>query len=147
MEVERELVDVLREQVAEHPFENVEVVFGEYTDPKLPDGEIDLAITSLTYHHIAGRVEYFANLRKDLSLDGRVAHLDDRDDLPTPIRWLPTKGHWSNVAEMTDEMDRADYVRVAHFDFLPVQSFQIYEPKAPTPQSARSTSARDAAGP
>jgi len=115
--------------------DNVEVVFGEYADPKLPDGQIDLAITALTYHHIDSRVEYFSNLQRDLSATGRVAHLDDRDDLPRPIRWLPTKGHWSNVDAMNDEMDRAGYARTASFDFLPLQSFQIFEPRTAVAQS------------
>jgi arsenite methyltransferase len=143
VEVESELVDRLRERVAEEQLDNVEVVFGEYTDPKLPDGQIDLAITALTYHHIDGRVDYFTHLQRDLSSNGRVAHLDDRDDLPRPIRWLPSKGHWSNVKAMNDEMDRAGYTQIESFDFLPLQSFQVFKPRT---SMARSAPVRETAG-
>ncbi len=137
VEVDSALIEALRQKVAKQELDNVEVVFGTFEDPKLPDGEIDLAITSLTYHHIEERVAYFQNLRRDLSGMGRVAHLDDRDDLPAPVRWLPSRGHWSNVDEMTDEMDQAGYTRVESHAFLPLQSFQIFAPRTPVAHSAR----------
>ena len=37
---------------------------------------------------------------------------------------------------MTDEMDRAGYSRTASFDFLPVQSFQIFEPRSVLAETA-----------
>ena len=131
VEVEDELTENLQEWVDEKGLENVVVVRGEYQDPLLPDGEIDVAITSLTYHHIEGRVPYFERLRTDLSPDGRVAHLDDRDDLGWFLRLMATEGHWSNVEDMNAEMEEAGYRRVATFDFLLNQSFQVFEPVEP----------------
>ena len=128
VEVEQDKVDALRDRVAREGLGNVEVIFGQYDDPVLPDGAIDVAITCLTYHHIDDRSVYFRLLRKDLAPGGRVAHLDDRDDLPIPLRWLPTAGHTSNVTAMDAEMEIAGYRRVASFDFLLVQSFTVYQP-------------------
>ena len=118
----------LRKRVEREQLENVVVVFGEYEDPLLPDSGIDLALTCLTYHHIEDRTDYFARLRSDLAPGGRVAHLDDRDDLGVPLRWLPSAGHTSNVTEMDAEMTAAGYRRTASFDFLLVQSFRVYVP-------------------
>ena len=128
VEVEDELVEELRALVAEEKLENVEVVRGEYHDPLLPDGEIDLAFTCLTYHHIEERPEYFERLRGDLSPSGRVAHLDARTDLTGILGLLMPSDHATAVEQMNVEMEAAGYGNVAGYDFLPIQSFQIYAP-------------------
>ncbi len=131
IEVEADKVAALRERVQRDGLANVLVVFGRYEDPLLPDAGIDTAFTCLTYHHIEDREAYFARLRRDLAPDGRVVHLDDRDDLSAPLRWLPTRGHTSNVAQMDAEMAAAGYRLSAIFDFLLVQTFRIYLPTEP----------------
>lgn len=128
VEVEAENVEALHARIAEHELANVEVIHGRYDDPLLPDGQIDLAITCLTYHHIEDRVAYFEALRSDLAPGGRVAHLDDRADLGIPLRWLPTAGHTQDIAVMDDEMRRAGYAFDGSFDFLLLQAFHIYAP-------------------
>lgn len=131
VEVEDDLVAELRERVERAQLHNVVVVRGSYEDPELPDGEIDLAMTCLTYHHVENRPEYFRRLLLDLSPRGRVAHLDDRPDAGWPIRWFQSSGHWSEPAAVREEMASAGYRRVAEFDYLPAQSFQIFAPATP----------------
>lgn len=128
VEVDDALVPALEKRVAEEGLDNVTVVLGGYDDPALPDGEIDLAFTCLTYHHIEERPEYFRRLRRDLSERGRVAHLDDRPDAPPPFRWFQSKGHWSDPDAVRREMAEAGYRPFAEHDFLPVQSFQVFVP-------------------
>ena len=127
MEVDDEKVAQLKELVADENLSNVVVVRGEFADPLLPDGEVDLALTCLTYHHIDDRERYFANLLQDLSPGGRVAHLDDTGELPIPLIWLSSKGHWTKPDDMKREMEAAGYVRLESFDFL-LQGFQIFAP-------------------
>ena len=127
VEVEADKVEALRRLVEEKGIGNVEVVFGRYEDPQLPDGAVDLAMTSKTYHHIDDRVAYFRRLRADLASDGRVAHLDDRPDLPFPLSWV-TAGHTSEPDVIETEMTEAGYVRAADFDFVYTQSFLVYRP-------------------
>lgn len=129
VEVEEDKIDDLRARVAEEGWTNVEVVYGEYTDPRLPDGSVDLAMTCLTYHHIEDRVRYFSRLQADLAPGGRVVHLDDRSDLDAPLRWLPTSGHTSDPDEMDAEMQSAGYRRTRTFDLLLVQTFREYAPR------------------
>lgn len=128
VEVEPELVEALEARVAKEGFTNVEVILGAYHDPRLPDGQIDLAMTCLTYHHIDGHVDYFRALKVDLREGGRVVHLDDRPDSPAPISWFQSAGHWTDPQEIVEEMREAGYVRSQAFDFLPAQSFQIFSP-------------------
>ena len=132
VEVEAELVAALEARVAREGFDNVEVVYGAYADPRLPDGGIDVALTCLTYHHIEDHVAYFRALRADLAPDARVVHLDDRPDAPAPISWFQTRGHWTAPARIASEMTEAGYTRTGSFDFLPSQSFQVFVPQEPS---------------
>jgi arsenite methyltransferase len=137
VEVDDELVAKLERLVTKRGLGNVEVVRGEFGDPLLPDGEIDLAMTCLTYHHIEDREAYFGKLLQDLSPRGRVAHLDDTGELPIPLIWLNSKGHWTKPEDMKLEMESAGYARTDHFDFL-LQGYQIFAPS----ESAAAVSAR-----
>lgn len=128
IEVDDEKVADLNRLVSEQGLRNVVVIRGEFADPLLPDGEIDLALTCLTYHHIEGREEYFAKLLVDLSPTGRVAHLDDTGELPIPLIWLNSKGHWTKPDDMKSEMETAGFERTESFDFL-LQGFQIFAPR------------------
>lgn len=142
VEVEADLVEKLATLVAREGFQNVVVVHGDYDDPRLPNEEIDLALTCLTYHHIDDRVGYFRALRADLAKDGRVVHLDDRPDAPAPISWFQTSGHWTEPTRIVAEMAEAGYERTGEFDFLPSQSFQVF---APGPASASAASSERSA--
>ncbi len=125
VEVEADKIEELRRLVEDEGFDNVEVIFGGYEDPQLPDGMVDLAITSKTYHHIEDRVVYFERLHADLVPNGRVAHLDDRPDMSFPLSWVMS-GHTSDPAVIESEMSAAGYRKVESFDFLYTQSFAIF---------------------
>ncbi len=129
VEVDEELVADLLSFVEKEGLRNVEVILGAYDDPRLPDASIDLALTVLTYHHIEGRVDYFGRPRTDLRRGGRVAHLDDRPDATAPFSWFQSESHWTAPSLVVEEMAGAGYQRLSEFDFLPVQSFQIFRPE------------------
>ena len=130
VEVEAKLVADLEAFVEKEDLQNVEVVLGAFDDPNLPAASVDLAVTVLTYHHIEQRVDYFARLLGTLRLGGRVAHLDDRPDAEAPFSWFQARGHWVDPTLVVEEMAGAGYEKNAEFDFLPVQSFQIFTPIA-----------------
>jgi ubiquinone/menaquinone biosynthesis C-methylase UbiE len=141
VEVDDAKIAVLQEKVTSEDLGNVVVVLGAYEDPKLPDGTIDLAMTCLTYHHIEARELYFQRLRTDLSPRGRVAHLDDRHDVPRPLKWLQSSGHWSDPEAIRTEMGEAGYQPAASFDFLPLQSFQVFVPEPASAHAQRDAQA------
>ncbi len=126
VDVEDELVKDLEEKAREKGYENVEAVLGEYGDPLLPDQEIDLVLLVNTYHHIDDRQAYFARLKADLAADGRVAIVEMRADLTGFARWIAHPDHWTPVDVMYEEMEEAGYLREESFDFLPVQSLEIF---------------------
>jgi cyclopropane fatty-acyl-phospholipid synthase-like methyltransferase len=92
--------------------------------PALPR-PADVALLVDVYHHIHGRVEYFAALRKQLTPGGRVAIIDFTQ---TTDRGPPRA---ARVAPPTvqSEMARAGYALVEEHGFLPDQYFLVFAAK------------------
>ncbi len=123
VDVDDDMVDYLTQQVRERSAANVTVVRGEFEDPKLPDGEIDLLFTCNTYHHIADRSAYFRRVLVDLAPSGRVAivEYDGRGG------WFArTFGHFTPAETIEREMREAGFERIRSYEILPRQSFQIF---------------------
>jgi len=126
VEVEDDRVAELERRARDGGHDNVVVVKGEYADPLLPDGEIDLVLFCNSYHHIEDRVAYFDHLRSDLAEEGRVALLDLKASLL--VRLLAPPDHWTTVETMTEEMEKASYALAESFDYLPAQNFTVFRP-------------------
>lgn len=126
VDVDAEMNERLRERLADEGISNVEIVLGEYADPKLPDGSIDLVFTSNTFHHIQDRPDYFRNLKKDLAPGGRVAIVDYDGRKGLFVRVV---GHYTEKEEQLRDMQEAGYRVVADHDLLDRQSFVIYAPE------------------
>jgi ubiquinone/menaquinone biosynthesis C-methylase UbiE len=124
VDVDANMTEYLSDRIAKDGIENVEVVLGEFGDPLLPDGEIDLLFTSNTYHHIQDRIAYFRRVRNDLTRDGRVAILELNDSSWFP-RWF---GHHTPMETIEAEMREAGYTLDASFDFIDRQHFAIFSP-------------------
>lgn len=106
--------------------DNVITVEARADDPLLPDGQIDLVFLCNTYHHIDERPQYFARLREDLAPGGRVAVVEPLDSGLAVLVNPP--GHSTPIERMREEMGAAGYHPVASFDFLPIQSLEIFAP-------------------
>jgi arsenite methyltransferase len=124
VDVDEEIVRDLEEAARKKGYSNVTVVLGEFADPLLPDGEIDLVFLCNTYHHLDEQVAYFDRLRVDLKPGGRLAIVEPRGIFLVK-RLLPSH-HWSDVDELRQQMATAHYRSAAGFDFLPLQSFEIF---------------------
>jgi arsenite methyltransferase len=125
VDVDDDMVDYLTRQARERGAANIAVVRGEFEDPKLPDGGIDLLFTCNTYHHIADRSAYFRRALVDLAPNGRVAivEYDGRGG------WFASAfGHFTPADEIAREMREAGYKEIAQHEFLARQSFQIFGP-------------------
>jgi len=124
VEVDPELVRALEAQFSQA---NIEVVFGQFDDPKLPDDGVDWVLLVNTFHHIEDRPAYFARLRADLSPRGRVAVIEPDADLGGVLSLFLDDGHESSAESVVAEMRAAGYRPVASHDFLPVQIFEVFE--------------------
>lgn len=66
----------IRRRAADAGLANVEPVLGEFTDPKLPVKNVDVALFHDVFHHIEKRAEYLKTLARYLAPAGRMVIVD-----------------------------------------------------------------------
>lgn len=63
----------LEQRCKQWEIKNVETILGEVTDPKLPQGELDLIFIISAYHHFKDPTTLLRNARSALKPDGTIA--------------------------------------------------------------------------
>lgn len=118
-DVDSGLNDALARRAKDEGFANIEVILAQSDDPRLPS-PVDLIFTSNTYHHLQDRVRYFANVKKYLKPDGRIAIVELNGS-----GWFDF-GHHTSKEAILDEMKAAGYALQEDHGFLPRQHFLIF---------------------
>jgi len=91
VDVQPEMIEILKRNMSERGAGNVKAVLGTETDPKLPVGTLDLAIMVDVYHELEYPYEMLAAIVKALKPGGRVVFVEFRGDDPSvPIKALHT---------------------------------------------------------
>jgi ubiquinone/menaquinone biosynthesis C-methylase UbiE len=102
---------------------NVKTVLGEFTDPKLPAQDVDLAFMHDVLHHIEDRAGYVKNAARFLKRDGRFVVIDFKADQS------PHKGQPNLIvsqAQVTDWMKAVGLSKVQEIDLFPEKYFLIF---------------------
>jgi arsenite methyltransferase len=119
-------LDIIRRDLQARGVKNVVPIRADAMDPKLP-GPVDLVFSCDTYHHMRDRIAYFRSLARSLTADGRVAILDFH-----PHGFFSgVLGHGTAAEEVRREMEAAGYRRIADFDFIERQHFQMFSRSPP----------------
>ena len=126
VDVDEKKTKKLEKRLGDADHRNVEVILADDEDPLLPDRSIDIAFLCNTYHHIEDRIAYFSRLKNDLREDGRVAIVDFKADLTGLPGLFVSSDHRTARKSMYDEMERAGYVPEQSFEYLPLQSFEVF---------------------
>jgi len=121
VEVDSGMLDYVGARAKEEGYRNIETVSAKYDDPLLPESGVDLIFTSNVYHHIEGRVKYFADAAKYLRAGGRIAIVDFDGR-----HWTAIFGHTTPVELVRKEMEEAGYRLERELDFLDRQAFLVY---------------------
>ena len=66
VEIDQGLLDYIDDRSKEEKIDNIQTVFGEFDDPKLPTRQVDLAFIHNVLHHIEHRAVYLKNLGLNL---------------------------------------------------------------------------------
>ncbi len=127
-DVEPEMLDRLRANVAQAQLANVEIVPGTETDPKLPAGRLDLALLVDVYHELSEPQQILRNIRRSLKPDGRLVLIEYRKEDPTiPIR----DDHRMSIADAKAEVEAEGYRLNKVLDDLPRQHIFIFTLRPP----------------
>jgi len=97
---------------------NVEIILGDVTDPKLPEGKLDLIFVISSYHHFDDPVALMRKARNALKPEGILAIGE----------WLPSDGDssYSTPKEMESQMKNAGYTLERIETFLEKNNIYIY---------------------
>lgn len=98
---------------------NIETILGDVTDPRLPEGELDLIFVISSYHHFDDPVELMRNARSALKSDGKLAIGE----------WLPRDekdSGYNTPEEMEAQMNAAGYKLERIETFLEKNNMYIY---------------------
>lgn len=121
VEIDQTGLDIIKNEREARSVRHVVPINAEPMDPKLPE-PVDLVFSCDTYHHMHDRVAYFQSLAHYLKAGGRVAILDFH-----PHGFFSgLLGHGTAAEDVRREMEAAGYRRVAEFDIIDRQHFQVF---------------------
>jgi SAM-dependent methyltransferase len=125
VDIEPGMVGYLQERAHREHLHVLVPVLATAASPNLPE-PVDVVLVIDTYHHIDGRVAYFAALRASLRPGGRLAIVDFRPDSPEG----PPPEHRIPPEKAIAELTAAGYSLIEAHDFLPRQYFLIFRASA-----------------
>ncbi len=124
VDIQPEMLSLLRERAKEHELDNIKPILGTPTDPNLPEGKIDLILCVDVYHEFSNPEEMLAAMRKSLKPGGRVALVEFRSEDPkVPIKPL----HKMSKEQILREWPANGFKLVEQFDKLPWQHMMFFE--------------------
>ncbi len=122
-DLQRAMLDVLRQNAAKAGIHNVETILGSEADARLPAGQIDLIILVDVYHEFSQPRKMLQGIRAALKPDGRLVQLEYRKEDPAVPILLD---HKMSVAEARTEVEAEGFKLTQAIESLPRQHILIY---------------------
>lgn len=118
VDIQPEMLEMLKERAAAQQVTNVECIVGEAHDPHLPEASCDLILLVDVYHEFSHPEEMLTAMRHALKPDGQIVLVEFRaEDETVPIR----PEHKMSREQILKEMTANGYRFVRSFDELPWQ--------------------------
>src|SRR5215470_14208486 len=90
VDIDAGLLEYIAQKAKKENITNIQTVKGEFSDPKVPTHDLDLAFFHDVFHHIQNRQAYLKALATYIKPTGRIALIEmNRDDPKTPHRNSP----------------------------------------------------------
>jgi ubiquinone/menaquinone biosynthesis C-methylase UbiE len=122
-DIQQKMLDLLKKNVEQRKLTNVETVLGAVDDPKLPAGQIDMALLVDVYHEFSEPQKMLRHIRDSLKPDGRLVLLEYRGEDPSvPIR----PEHKMTVEQVKAEIEPEGYRLDKVLEDLPRQHILIF---------------------
>ena len=128
VDIQQEMLDLMAARKKKDKVTNVELVKGTESDPKLPDGEVDLILLVDVYHEFEFPYEMGQKMAAALKPGGRLVFVEYRlEDQTVPIKLVHKMTERQVIKEMAafKELEHKKTVKT-----LPWQHVVIFEKKA-----------------
>lgn len=123
VDIQKEMLAILRRNMAAHKVDNYRAVLGQADDPKLPEG-LDLALFVDVYHEFDHPFEMMRKICAALKPGGRVVLVEYRmEDPKVPIKLL----HKMTEEQVKKEMAEQPLKHVRTVSDLPWQHVIVFE--------------------
>lgn len=123
VDIQREMLQLLRQRTAKAGLHNVEPIHGAIDDPSLPAGEVDLLLMVDVYHEFSHPESMLWGIRRSLKPNGVVALLEYRQEDPTvPIKPL----HKMSKRQIMKEYQQNGFKLVREYNKLPWQHLMFF---------------------
>ncbi|MFK8112616.1 MAG: class I SAM-dependent methyltransferase [Rubripirellula sp.] len=123
VDIQREMLQKLRERSAKVKLNNIEPVHGKVDDPNLPAAEVDLLLMVDVYHEFSHPESMLWGIRRSLTPTGVVALLEYREEDPTvPIKPL----HKMSKHQILKEYHQNGFKLVREYNQLPWQHLMFF---------------------
>jgi ubiquinone/menaquinone biosynthesis C-methylase UbiE len=124
VDIQKEMLDLLTNNLAALSITNVRPVLGTITDPKLPANAVDLVLMVDVYHEFSHPYEMMQAICRGLKHDGRVVFVEFRGEDPSvPIKLV----HKMTEAQVRKEMSVHPLEWVETIGVLPRQHVVIFK--------------------
>ncbi|MBY0587959.1 class I SAM-dependent methyltransferase [bacterium] len=128
VDIQPEMLDIIRERMKERSISNVEPIQGTEKDPKLPPESVDLIIMVDVYHEFEYPYEMTVAMHRALRPGGRLVFVEyRREDPNVPIKLV----HKMTQKQVIDEMKPHDLRWVGTANLLPRQHVIFFEKTKP----------------
>ncbi len=124
VDIQREMLDLIRKRMKETKAANVEPILGTVTDPKLPAAGVDLILLVDVYHEFSHPYEMTEAMVKALKPGGRLVFVEYRlEDPAVPIKLV----HKMTQRQVIKEMTPFPLRHARTIDVLPWQHVILFE--------------------
>jgi ubiquinone/menaquinone biosynthesis C-methylase UbiE len=144
-DIQPEMLRMLRTNAREAGVTNIRPIRSTQTDPKLPEGAVDLILMVDVYHECSTPELTLLGLFKALKPGGRLVLVEFRGEDPdVPIK----EEHKMTLHQVRREVEPQGFVFKESLEFLPWQHVIIFEkPVAPKPDAKSETKRAPASAP
>ncbi len=111
VDVEEYRLDRLKEYAKERKVQNIEVILGDYDNPKLTKGSVDVVIVMDTYHEMDDYMEILGHIKKALKPNGRILILEKlKKQKRGKSREEQARGHTLSSKYVKEELKEAGFI-------------------------------------
>jgi protein-L-isoaspartate O-methyltransferase len=126
VDIQQEMLDLIRKRTKQEKVANVEPVLGTLTDPKLKADSVDLVLLVDVYHEFSHPYEMTVEMVKALKPGGRIVFVEYRmEDPKVPIKLV----HKMTQKQVVKEMAPHPLKHVKTINVLPWQHIIVFEKK------------------
>ena len=127
VDVNLNYLDFIKSRSKMEGLNNIIFLWATGDELNLPEAGLDLVFLRNVFHHLPKPEQSFHNLKRFLKSTGKVAIIEYKPK--SRFSFVGMFKHYTPLEVILENMEKAGYFPIASFDFLPSQTFILFEVK------------------